>query len=46
MNFNRLLQDPEFKREMINKGKKYANDYLSNQGNASRKLIEFSIKQT
>ena len=45
MNFNRLLQDQEFKRETINRGKKYVNNYLSNQGNASRKLIEFSIKQ-
>ena len=45
MDFNRLLQDPEFKREMIKKGKKFVNDYLSNQGSASRKLIEFSIKQ-
>jgi len=45
MNFNRLLQDQEFKHETINRGKKYVNDCLSNQGNASRKLIEFSIKQ-
>ena len=45
-NFNRLLQDQEFKRETINRGKKYVNNYLSNQGCASRKLIEFSIKQT
>ena len=45
-NFNRLLQDQEFKREVINNGKKFVNDYLSNQGSASRKLIEFSIKQT
>ena len=45
MNFNRLLQDQEFKRETIYRGKKYVNNYLSNQGNASRKLIEFSIKQ-
>ena len=45
INLNRLLKDLEFKREMINKGKKFVNDYLSNQGNASRKLIEFSIKQ-
>ena len=46
MNFNRLLQDQEFKRETIYRGKKYVNNYLSNQGCASRKLIEFSIKQT
>ena len=45
MNFNRLLQDQEFKRETINRGKKYVDNYLSNQGNASQKLIEFSIKQ-
>ena len=45
MNFNRLLQDQEFKRETINRGKKYVNNYLSNKGNASQKLIEFSIKQ-
>ena len=44
MNFNRLLQDHEFKHETINRGKKYADSYLSNQGHASRKLIEFSIK--
>ena len=46
MNFNRLLQDQKFKHETINRGKKYVNNYLSNQGSASRKLIEFSIKQT
>jgi len=45
MNFNRLLQDQEFKRETINRGKKYVDNYLSNKGNASQKLIEFSIKQ-
>ena len=45
MNFNRLLQDQKFKHETINRGKKYVNNYLSNQGSASRKLIEFSIKQ-
>ena len=45
INLNRLLKDLEFKHEMINKGKKFVNDYLSNQGSASRKLIEFSIKQ-
>ena len=44
MNFNRLLQDQEFKHETINRGKKYVNDCLSNQGNASRKLLEFSTK--
>ena len=44
MNFNRLLQDQEFKRETIYRGKKYVNNYLSNQGSASRKLIEFSVK--
>ena len=46
INFNRLLQDLEFKHETITQGKKFVNNYLSNQGNASRKLIEFSIKQT
>jgi len=46
VNFNRLLQDHEFRRETISNGKKYVNDCLSNQGSASRKLIEFSIKQT
>ena len=45
INLNRLLQDLEFKHEIINRGKKFVNNYLSNQGNASRKLIEFSIKQ-
>jgi len=45
INFNRLLQDLEFKHETITQGKKFVNNYLSNQGNASRKLIEFSIKQ-
>ena len=45
MNFNRLLQDQEFKRETINRGKKYVDNCLSNKGNASQKLIEFSIKQ-
>ena len=44
MNFNRLLQDKEFKSETINRGKKYVNDCLSNQGSASRKLLEFSTK--
>jgi len=44
MNFNRLLRDQEFKHETINRGKKYVNDCLSNQGNASRKLLEFSTK--
>ena len=34
INLNRLLKDLEFKHEMINKGKKFVNDYLSNQGNA------------
>ena len=44
MNFNRLLQDQEFKRELTNRGKKYVSNYLSNPGDASRKLIEFSVK--
>ena len=44
MNFNRLLQDQGFKREVISRGKKYVSNYLSNQGDASRKLIEFSVK--
>ena len=44
MNFNRLLQDQEFKHETINRGKKYVKNCLSNQGSASRKLLEFSAK--
>ena len=44
MSFNRLLQDQEFKHETINRGKKYVKNCLSNQGSASRKLLEFSTK--
>ena len=46
INFNHLLEDLEFRRDIINKGKKFADDYLSNQGNASQKLLEFSTELT
>ena len=46
INFNHLLEDLEFRRDIINKGKKFADDYLSNQGSASQKLLEFSTELT
>ena len=46
INFNHLLEDLEFRRDIINKGKKFADDYLSNQGSASQKLLEFSTEIT
>jgi len=44
INFKRLLEDPQFKHQVITNGKKFADDYLSNQGNASKNLLEFSVK--
>ena len=40
----RLLEDEDFKKLAIENGKKFVDDYLSNQGSASEKLLDFLSK--
>ena len=41
---NRILTDVDFKKQLVSDGSKYVNNYFSNQGIASEKLLSFLEK--
>ena len=41
---DRIFKDESFRQELIDNGRKFSEQYLSNQGNASQKILDFICK--
>ncbi len=41
---DQILKDEQFREELIQNGRKFSNQYLSNQGTASQKILDFISK--